>query len=122
MFTGWMAKPWIPPAAKWFVWGRNYTEHARELGNPVPVEPILFIKPATTLVSLEQPFYIPTERGSCHFETELAVLIGKRLTRATEAQAQAAISGLGIALDLTLRDVQKHLKEQGQPWEKAKCF
>ena len=102
--------------------GRNYAEHARELNNPVPTEPLLFIKPATSAVSLTEPVIIPTDRGRCHFETEIALLIAKPLTQASVEQAQAAIMGVGVALDLTLRDVQEQLKEKGHPWEKAKAF
>ena len=102
--------------------GRNYAEHARELNNPVPAEPVLFIKPSTALIRLEDPVAIPTEHGDCHFETEMAVLIGQALTNCSEQQAAEAIAGLGIALDLTLRDLQNQLKEKSLPWEKAKAF
>lgn len=102
--------------------GRNYAEHAKELGNPVPAEPILFIKPRTALVPMESPVVVPRGQGACHFETELALLIGGELRNAGEAQAAAAIAGLGLALDLTLREVQDALKARGLPWEKAKAF
>ncbi len=102
--------------------GRNYAEHARELNNPVPSEPVLFIKPSTALVNLERPVSIPLQFGSCHFETEMAVLIGESLTCCNEQQAVSAIAGVGVALDLTLRDLQSALKEKSLPWEKAKAF
>lgn len=110
------------PVGKVVCVGRNYAEHARELNNPIPTEPLLFIKPATTVVPLAPAFSIPVGRGSCHFETELAVLVGERLSNADESRAEKAILGVGVALDLTLRDVQQQLKEKGQPWEKAKAF
>lgn len=60
--------------------------------------------------------------GEVHFETEMSILIGRRLQQATEAEAEAAIAGIGIGLDLTLRELQSRLKEKGHPWEKSKAF
>lgn len=102
--------------------GRNYAEHARELGNPVPVEPILFMKPDTALVDMRRPLSLPAGHGACHVETELAVLIGQPLVKAHESACASAIAGLGVAFDLTLRDVQASLKTRGYPWEVAKAF
>jgi len=103
--------------------GRNYAAHAKELGNAVPEAPILFLKPATSLVPLGPDFAIPSGRGSCHHETEISLLIGRTLTgQVSEAEARAAIAGITLGLDLTLRDVQNQLKQQGHPWEVAKAF
>ncbi|SDM08867.1 2-keto-4-pentenoate hydratase/2-oxohepta-3-ene-1,7-dioic acid hydratase (catechol pathway) [Modicisalibacter muralis] len=102
--------------------GRNYAEHARELDNPVPSAPLLFIKPATSAVSLETSVAAPFDRGDVHFETELALLIGETLSDAAPQTAARAVVGVGLALDLTLRDVQARLKEKGHPWEIAKSF
>ena len=110
------------PLGKIVCIGRNYAEHARELNNPVPDEPLLFIKPATSAVHITRPLDFPRNQGAVHFETELAVLIGRPLTNASASDAEAAILGYGLALDLTLRDVQSRLKEKGQPWERAKAF
>jgi 2-keto-4-pentenoate hydratase/2-oxohepta-3-ene-1,7-dioic acid hydratase in catechol pathway len=110
------------PTGKVVCVGRNYADHAKELNNPVPTEPILFIKPVTSLVPLEEPFDIPAGLGAVHFETELAVLIGETLTQADEQRAQRAIAGIGVGLDLTLREVQDQLKQKGHPWEKSKAF
>lgn len=110
------------PTGKVVCVGRNYADHAKELNNPVPTEPILFIKPVTSLVPLEEPFDIPAGLGTVHFETELAVLIGETLTQADEQRAQRAIAGIGVGLDLTLREVQDQLKQKGHPWEKSKAF
>lgn len=110
------------PLGKVVCVGRNYAEHAKELGNAVPAEPILFIKPATAVVPMGEPVVVPRGFGACHFETEIAVLVGERLKDADEAQAAAAVHGIGVALDLTLRDVQDALKAKGLPWEKAKAF
>lgn len=110
------------PLGKIVCVGRNYAEHARELNNPVPDEPLLFIKPATSAVHITRPLDFPKDRGEVHFETELAVLIGRPLTNASASDVESAILGYGLALDLTLRDVQSKLKEKGQPWERAKAF
>jgi len=115
-------KPFPHTLGKIVCVGRNYADHARELDNPVPAEPLLFMKPATAAVAMEQPFAIPTDRGSCHFETEMALLIGEPLHRASEMEAAKAITGVGLAFDLTLRDVQSTLKQKGHPWEIAKAF
>ncbi|MHB0776100.1 fumarylacetoacetate hydrolase family protein [Halomonas sp. WWR20] len=110
------------PLGKIVCVGRNYAEHARELDNPVPREPLLFIKPATSAVALEEPIAVQFERGEVHFETELALLVGTPLTRATPEQAERGVAGIGLALDLTLREVQSQLKDKGHPWERAKGF
>ncbi|MGQ7248818.1 fumarylacetoacetate hydrolase family protein [Halomonas sp. V046] len=114
--------PFSSPLGKVVCVGRNYAEHARELDNPVPKAPILFIKPASSVVALDEPVDGPFARSDVHFETELALLIGEPLTDATPEQAERAVVGVGLALDLTLRDVQSELKKKGHPWEIAKAF
>lgn len=110
------------PTRKIVCVGRNYAAHARELGNAVPETPILFMKPSTAVLPLAGGFTIPADRGECHHETEITVLIGKTLKNASEDECRAAIAGLGLGLDLTLRDLQNELKKKGQPWEVAKAF
>ncbi|NHC53556.1 fumarylacetoacetate hydrolase family protein [Pseudomonas sp. AU8050] len=111
------------PVGKVVCIGRNYAEHAKELDNPVPTEPLLFIKPGSCVVPLEGGFAIPTERGSVHYEAEIAVLIGKPLSaKPSREEVLDAISGFAPALDLTLRDKQAELKAKGLPWEIAKSF
>jgi 2-keto-4-pentenoate hydratase/2-oxohepta-3-ene-1,7-dioic acid hydratase in catechol pathway len=103
--------------------GRNYAEHAAELNNPVPSEPLLFIKPGSCVVPLDDGFTLVEGRGDVHFEAEIAVLIGKPLSRTPNAEeVRDAISGFAPALDLTLRDLQSALKAKGYPWEVAKSF
>ncbi|MEC5318877.1 fumarylacetoacetate hydrolase family protein [Brenneria populi subsp. brevivirga] len=102
--------------------GSNYSEHIKEMGSATPTEPVLFIKPETSLCDLRQPVAIPKNFGAVHHEVELAVLIGTPLKQATEERAARAIAGYGVALDLTLRDLQSQFKKAGQPWEKAKAF
>lgn len=113
--TGW-------PAGKAICVGRNYAEHAKELNNPVPDEPLLFIKPSTAFVDLAQPIVLPEGRGDIHHEAEIAILIGNRIKDASDIQSKEAISGIGLALDLTLRDLQSQLKVNSHPWEKSKAF
>lgn len=111
------------PLGKVVCVGRNYAEHARELNNPVPSEPLLFIKPGSCVVPLDDSFSIPAERGAVHYEAEIAVLIGKPLSKTPDAEEVLdAISGFAPALDLTLREVQDQLKAKGYPWEVAKSF
>jgi 2-keto-4-pentenoate hydratase/2-oxohepta-3-ene-1,7-dioic acid hydratase in catechol pathway len=104
--------------------GRNYAEHAKELNNPVPTEPLLFIKPGSCVVAMDDSFSIPNdERGAVHYEAEIAVLIGKPLSRKPNAEEVLdAISGFAPALDLTLRELQDKLKAKAYPWEVAKSF
>ncbi len=114
--------PLALPAGKVVCIGRNYLEHIRELNNAVPETPILFMKPTTALAGLDEPIQLPERRGSCHHEVELAVLVGRELRNAGPDAARAAVAGYGIALDLTLRDLQSALKQKGHPWETAKAF
>lgn len=111
------------PLGKVVCIGRNYSEHAKELNNPVPTEPLLFIKPGSCVVPLDASFKIPTDRGGVHYEAEIAVLLGKSLsTQPSVEEVLDAISGFAPALDLTLRDVQTRLRDKGLPWEIAKSF
>ena len=110
------------PVGKVVCIGRNYLDHIRELNNAMPETPILFMKPATALAGLDQPIRLPAGRGECHHEVELAVLVGRELRNADADAARQAVAGYGIALDLTLRDLQNELKKKGHPWETAKAF
>lgn len=110
------------PVGKVVCVGRNYADHAKELNNPVPSSPILFIKPVTAVTNFSPCFSIPTDLGECHHETEIALLISQKLSQANKAEVAAAIKGIGIGLDLTLRDLQSRLKSKGHPWEQAKAF
>ncbi|MBN2645549.1 MAG: fumarylacetoacetate hydrolase family protein [Desulfuromonadaceae bacterium] len=101
---------------------RNYVAHAHELGNEVPSEPVLFIKPASSIIGEGEQIVIPPYSDDCHHETELALLIGRRGKNIGAEQAMELISGYGVALDMTLRDTQAKLKEKGYPWELAKGF
>lgn len=102
--------------------GSNYADHVKEMGSATSPEPVLFIKPETALCDIRQPVAIPKGLGSVHHEVELAVLIGTPLKQANEDRVARAIAGYGVALDLTLRELQAGFKKAGQPWEKAKGF
>lgn len=110
------------PVGKVVCVGRNYLNHINELDNERPAEPVLFIKPDTCVVDAEQPFRLPEGQGSCHNEVELALLITQPLTGEFTGDPLDVVSGIGIGLDLTLRDVQRSLKSKGLPWERAKAF
>ena len=110
------------PVGKVVCVGRNYLDHIRELNNEIPEAPLLFMKPSTAVVGVDHAIEIPHGGGEVHHELELALLIGSKLTRATPTAALAAVEAVGLALDLTLRDLQSSLKAKGQPWEVAKSF
>lgn len=102
--------------------GRNYAKHAEELGNKIPSEPLLFMKPASCIVGMAEGIVLPDFGGEVHFETELCLLINRDLKNASLDETRSAIGGIGLGLDLTLRSLQDRLKSEGQPWERAKCF
>lgn len=108
--------------------GRNYAAHARELGNEVPSSPLLFMKPASSIVWINSESDNKIVRpevaryGDTHYEAELCIQLSTDLSAATIQQAKQAIGGVTLGLDLTLRDLQSQLKDKGQPWERAKCF
>ena len=111
------------PRGKVVCVGHNYAKHVRELGSEMPDEPVLFIKPATSLVEMEaRPLVLPEGLGEVHHEIEMAMLVSEPIRDMDAAGARYCIGGYALALDLTLRDVQNRLKEKGLPWERAKAF
>jgi acylpyruvate hydrolase len=102
--------------------GRNYAEHAKELGNDVPDKPVLFLKPASALIYSGGEIIHPEYGNELHHEVELVLLIGATIRKANKAQSEKAIIGYGVGLDMTLRDVQNEMKKKGSPWTLAKCF
>jgi 5-carboxymethyl-2-hydroxymuconate isomerase len=102
--------------------GRNYVEHAKELGNEVPEKPVLFLKPPSALIYSGGEIIHPDFGNELHHEVELVLLIGETIRKANKSQAEKAIIGYGVGLDMTLRDVQNELKKKGNPWTLAKCF
>lgn len=105
-----------------FCIGRNYAEHAKEMGAPKPSEPVVFMKPATSLVAEGEPLVLPKDQGSVHHEMELVVAIGREGRDLLREQAPDHVAGVTLGIDLTLRDLQAKLKQAGQPWERAKSF
>ncbi len=102
--------------------GRNYADHAKELDNPIPTEPLLFIKPSSAGADIEQALVLPEGKGEVHHEAEIALLVGDTISKVSVENALDNIVGAGIGLDLTLRDLQSQLKQKGHPWEVAKAF
>ncbi len=102
--------------------GRNYAEHAKELGNELPEFPLIFLKPASVLVFNGGKIEHPDYSEEMHHEVELVLLIGEKIKNANKNEAQKAIAGYAVGLDMTLRDIQTELKKKGHPWTLAKVF
>ncbi len=102
--------------------GRNYVEHARELNNQVPVEPVFFLKPDTAMIIRNRPFFYPEFSSNIHYEVELVLKINKNGRHIQPEFAHTYYDEIGIGIDFTARDVQDALKQKGLPWEKAKAF
>ncbi len=102
--------------------GRNYIEHAKELNNPIPKEPMFFMKPETALIRNNKPFFYPDFSKSVHYEAEIVVKIC-RLGKNIETRfAHRYYDELALGIDFTARDLQGKCKEKGKPWEIAKAF
>jgi acylpyruvate hydrolase len=110
------------PIGKILCIGRNYADHIKELGNETPDAPVLFMKPSSSVIDDGGTVVIPFYSRDCHHEAELALLIGKTGKNIPAERVMEHVAGFGVALDLTLRDVQSELKKKGLPWEKAKGF
>jgi 2-keto-4-pentenoate hydratase/2-oxohepta-3-ene-1,7-dioic acid hydratase in catechol pathway len=102
--------------------GRNYSEHAKELGNAVPENPVIFSKPDTALLKNGEAFYLPSFSNDVHHEIELVIKINKVGKKIQEKFARNYFSEIGLGIDFTARDVQSELKSKGLPWELAKAF
>lgn len=102
--------------------GRNYAAHAAELGNEIPEFPIIFLKPSSALIYSGGKIIHPDYSNELHHEAELVLLIGETVKNAGSQEAENAIIGYGVGLDMTLRDLQNELKAKGQPWTLSKCF
>ncbi len=102
--------------------GRNYAKHARELNNPVPEQPIIFLKPETALIPKGHPFFYPNFTKDLHHEVELVVRINRVGKHIAAEHAHKYYDEIGIGVDFTARDVQQQCKEKGHPWERAKAF
>jgi 2-keto-4-pentenoate hydratase/2-oxohepta-3-ene-1,7-dioic acid hydratase in catechol pathway len=107
---------------KIFCVGRNYADHAKELGNAVPEEPVIFMKPKSALLQSHAPFYYPEFSNELHYEVELVLHICKNGKYIPERQASKYYNKLSVGIDFTARDIQAELKKKGLPWEKAKAW
>ena len=102
--------------------GRNYAEHARELGNEIPENPVIFMKPDTAVLKKGSDFYIPEFSEDIHYELEVVLKISKGGKYIQEEKAGNYFEEIALGIDFTARDLQSKLKEKGLPWELAKGF
>ena len=102
--------------------GRNYANHAKELGNTIPTEPLFFLKPETAIQPKGHAFFIPDFSNEIHYEVELVIKIDKIGKNIEELFAHKYYSQIGLGIDFTARDIQEECKAKGLPWEKAKGF
>jgi|SRR5215472_2980405 len=107
---------------KIFCVGRNYSEHAKELNNDLPTEPVIFLKPKSALLLPNTPFYYPQFTNELHYETELVLHVSKNGKYIEEAQASKYYDKITVGIDFTARDIQAELKKKALPWEKAKAW
>ena len=102
--------------------GRNYGEHAKELGNEIPEDPVIFMKPDTALLKKDSDFYIPEFSDDIHYELEVVLKISKGGKYIQKENASKHYDEIGLGIDFTARDLQSKLKGKGLPWELAKGF
>ncbi|PTM04504.1 MAG: 2-hydroxyhepta-2,4-diene-1,7-dioate isomerase [Bacteroidetes bacterium] len=102
--------------------GRNYADHAKELGNQVPDEPVIFMKPDSAILPKGNAFFIPEFSNDVHFECEVVVCIDRLGKNIEERFASRYYSQIALGIDFTARDLQQELKAKSLPWEKAKSF
>ena len=102
--------------------GRNYFDHVKELDNPVPNEPLVFMKPSTALLINNDPMYIPDFTYDLHYEGEIVLHICKNGRHVQPYFVKGYYDKIALGIDFTARDVQKKCKDKGHPWEIAKAF
>lgn len=107
---------------KIFCIGRNYVAHAKELGNDVPDEPVVFLKPKSALLKPHLPFYYPEFTNELHYECELVLRVSKNGRYINKRYAHQYFDAITLGIDFTARDIQNQLKSKGLPWEKAKAW
>ncbi|MEX0967196.1 MAG: fumarylacetoacetate hydrolase family protein [Bacteroidia bacterium] len=107
---------------KIFCIGRNYAEHAKELQNEVPQEPVIFMKPPTALLKYGLPFFLPDFSDDVHYEAELVLKITRQGKHIQEKFAHKYFDHISLGIDFTARDIQQRLKQKGLPWEISKGF
>lgn len=102
--------------------GHNYAKHIKELGSANPIEPTVFLKPDSAILTKNKPFFIPAIVQGAHYETEVLVRINKVGKYIDAKFAHKYYDEIGLGIDFTDRVSQQKLKDKGLPWEKAKCF
>lgn len=102
--------------------GRNYVDHAKELNNPVPKQPLVFMKPPSALLVNNKPLYYPEFTENLHYEAEIVLRICRNGRHVQPEFAHKYYEQIAFGIDFTARDVQSRLKEKGHPWEIAKGF
>lgn len=102
--------------------GRNYAAHAKELNNPLPSSPVIFLKPDTAVLKDNKPFYLPDFSSDIHYELEVVLKVCKEGKHIAEKFAGNYFDAIGLGIDFTARDLQTQHKEKGLPWELAKAF
>ena len=107
---------------KIFCIGRNYADHAKEMGSKVPSEPMVFMKPSSSLLVNEKPLYYPEFTQELHYEAEIVIKICKNGKYIQPEYARSYFNAIAFGIDFTARDLQRKCKEKGHPWEIAKGF
>ena len=102
--------------------GRNYTDHIKELENNKPKDPVLFLKPDSSIILNNKPFFIPDFSQNIHYELELIIKISRLGKHIQEKFSHKYYDFIGLGIDFTARDLQTNLKSKGLPWEKSKAF
>lgn len=102
--------------------GRNYADHAKELNNKIPEEPIFFLKPESALLIRNRPFYYPYFSEEVHYETEIVIRISRVGKNVQEEYADSYYDAIGLGIDFTARDIQRKCVKNGLPWEISKGF
>ena len=102
--------------------GRNYIDHIKELSNQKPLNPVVFLKPDSSIIAKNQKFIIPSFSTDIHHEVELVVKINKVGKHIDKSFSHQYYDEIGLGIDFTARDIQNNLKEKGHPWEKSKAF
>ncbi|MGO1672336.1 MAG: fumarylacetoacetate hydrolase family protein [Sphingobacterium sp.] len=102
--------------------GRNYVDHAKELNNPVPDQPVIFMKPDTAVLKDNKDLYYPEFTQDLHYEVEVVLRICKEGKQVSEKFAHKYYDAIGLGIDFTARDLQSEHKAKGLPWELAKAF
>jgi 2-keto-4-pentenoate hydratase/2-oxohepta-3-ene-1,7-dioic acid hydratase in catechol pathway len=121
-----MEHPIIPglnlPVRNIYCIGRNYAQHAKEMGNPIPKMPLVFLKPLGTICYDGSAIHLPIQSNDIHFEAEVVLAISKSGKNISHGSAMEHVRGYGVGIDFTARDIQRISKKQGHPWSIAKGF